>query len=144
MDLDLQQQPIHLQGSSLFSQNIYGEGRIDSSPVPCIPAATIRLKVFINGVRVGTVDDWKKPKYVDVTRRIVPGENVLAVRCENEQSTAGLIVRLQMTMLDDWRGAPGLQPDRPRGIAMERYCYHRQQLGLFGQIGDELDEGKFR
>ena len=57
-----------------------------------------KAEVFINGVRIGTVDDWKKPKNVDVTKRIVPGQNVIAVRCENEESTAGLIVRLQMTM----------------------------------------------
>jgi putative heme-binding domain-containing protein len=54
--------------------------------------------IFINGKRVTSIDNWSKPKYVDVTKRIVPGENVIAARCQNETSEAGLIVRLQMTM----------------------------------------------
>jgi putative heme-binding domain-containing protein len=55
-------------------------------------------EIFINGVKVASVDNWAKPKYVDVTKRIVPGENVIAARCQNEVSDAGLIVRLEMTM----------------------------------------------
>jgi putative heme-binding domain-containing protein len=55
-------------------------------------------EIFINGKRVATIDNWAKPKYVDVTKRIVPGENVIAARCQNETAEAGLIVRLQMTM----------------------------------------------
>jgi putative heme-binding domain-containing protein len=55
-------------------------------------------EIFINGKKVASIDNWAKPKYVDVTKDIVPGENVIAARCENEKSDAGLIVRLEMTM----------------------------------------------
>jgi putative heme-binding domain-containing protein len=57
-----------------------------------------RVEIYINGTRIGAVNDWAKPKYVDVTKRIVPGENVIAARCQNEKSEAGFILRLQMTM----------------------------------------------
>jgi putative heme-binding domain-containing protein len=57
-----------------------------------------RAEIYINGKRVATVNNWKKPKYADVTKDIVPGENVLAARCENKEAEAGLIVRLDMTM----------------------------------------------
>jgi putative heme-binding domain-containing protein len=55
-------------------------------------------EIFINGQKIVSIDDWAKPKYVDVTKRIVPGENVIAARCQNDASAAGLIVRLEMTM----------------------------------------------
>ncbi len=54
-------------------------------------------EIFINGKKVASIENWNKPKYVDVTSSIVPGENVIAARCQNEQAEAGLIVRLQMT-----------------------------------------------
>ncbi len=54
--------------------------------------------IFINGKKVTSIDHWDKPKYVDVTKRIVPGENIIAARCRNETAEAGLIVRLEMTM----------------------------------------------
>ena len=53
---------------------------------------------FINGKKVATVKEWKSPAYVDVTKDIVLGENVIAARCLNEAGEAGLIVRLDMTL----------------------------------------------
>lgn len=52
---------------------------------------------FINGKKTATVTDWHTPAYVDVTKDIVQGENILAVRVTNQVSEAGLIVRLEMT-----------------------------------------------
>ncbi len=57
-----------------------------------------RAEFFINGKKVASNSDWKSPACVDVTKEIVPGENVIAARCENEESYAGLIVRLDMTI----------------------------------------------
>ena len=52
---------------------------------------------FINGKKVATVTDWHTPAYLDVTKDLVPGENVLAIRCTNTVAAAGVIARLEMT-----------------------------------------------
>jgi putative heme-binding domain-containing protein len=52
---------------------------------------------FLNGKKVATVTDWHTPAYVDVTTNLVQGENILAARCTNEVSAAGVMVRLEMT-----------------------------------------------
>jgi putative heme-binding domain-containing protein len=61
-------------------------------------SADDRAEFFINGKKVATVEEWKSPAYVDVTKDIVVGENVLAARCENAGGYAGLIARLDMTI----------------------------------------------
>jgi putative heme-binding domain-containing protein len=53
---------------------------------------------FINGKKVASVSEWKSPASVDVTKDIVVGENVIAARCVNAESYAGLVVRLDMTV----------------------------------------------
>jgi putative heme-binding domain-containing protein len=60
-------------------------------------------ELFINGKRVASVKEWKSPAYVDVTKDIVVGENVMAARCQNETGVAGLIARLDMTIPADDR-----------------------------------------
>jgi putative heme-binding domain-containing protein len=57
-----------------------------------------RAEFFINGKEVASVKHWKTPAYVDVTKDIVQGENVLAARCENKVGAAGVIARLEMTI----------------------------------------------
>jgi putative heme-binding domain-containing protein len=57
-----------------------------------------RAEFFINGKKVASVKDWNKPAHVDVAKEIVMGENVIAARCENEEGSAGLIARLEMTI----------------------------------------------
>jgi putative heme-binding domain-containing protein len=57
-----------------------------------------RAEFFINGKKVASVKDCRIPANVDVTKEIVVGENVIAARCENEESYAGLIARLDMTI----------------------------------------------
>jgi len=52
---------------------------------------------FINGKKVATVTDWHTPAYLDVTKDLVPGENVLAIRCTKTVAAAGVIARLEMT-----------------------------------------------
>jgi len=52
---------------------------------------------FINGKKVATVKDWNSPAYVDVTKYLVQGDNVLAAYCSNTVSAAGVIARLEMT-----------------------------------------------
>jgi len=57
-----------------------------------------RAEFFLNGKKVASVENWKTPAYVDVTKEIVQGENVLAARCENKVGAAGVIARLEMTI----------------------------------------------
>jgi putative heme-binding domain-containing protein len=57
-----------------------------------------RAEFFINGKKVASVNEWKTPAYVDVSKEIVTGENVIAARCENDAAQAGLIARLDMTI----------------------------------------------
>jgi putative heme-binding domain-containing protein len=61
-------------------------------------SADDRAEFFINGKKVASVKDWKTPAHVDVTKEIVVGENVIAARCENVESYAGLIAQLDMTI----------------------------------------------
>lgn len=49
---------------------------------------------FINGKKVATVTDWHKPAIVNVSKYLVHGKNVLAVRGENVVSRAGVMARL--------------------------------------------------
>jgi putative heme-binding domain-containing protein len=69
---------------------------------------------FINGKKVATVEDWHTPAYVDVTRNLVHGENILAVRCENQVAAAGVIVRLEMTVPTS--GSPTYDPKQHAGL----------------------------
>ena len=57
-----------------------------------------KAEFFINGKSVCLVDDWKKSAFVDVSKDIVEGENVIAARCVNAEGSAGLIARLKMTI----------------------------------------------
>lgn len=52
---------------------------------------------FLNGKKVASITDWHTPACVDVTKDLVPGENILAVRCTNSVAAAGVIARLEMT-----------------------------------------------
>jgi putative heme-binding domain-containing protein len=51
---------------------------------------------FLNGKKVATVTDWNTPAYVDVTKNLVKGKNILAVRCENTVSRGGMLAHLEM------------------------------------------------
>jgi putative heme-binding domain-containing protein len=51
--------------------------------------------VWVNGVRVGAGEDWKKVNRFDVRSHIVDGKNVIAVEARNaKDGPAGLLVRL--------------------------------------------------
>ncbi|HEY3861230.1 MAG TPA: heme-binding protein [Verrucomicrobiae bacterium] len=56
------------------------------------------VDVYVNGKKVASVKDWKSPSYVDVSKNIIVGENVIAARVQNQESYAGLVARLDMTV----------------------------------------------
>ena len=73
--------------------------------------------VFVNGVEVVAHHDWMRPVHVDVARRLVSGDNVIAVAAKNDMSSVGLILWL------DWRAR-----QRPRRRASRR-CGTRNAAG---------------
>lgn len=57
------------------------------------------MTVYLNGQQVARSTTWQQPVRVDVKKSIVPGRNVLAVACQNDDSTAaGLILRLSVIL----------------------------------------------
>jgi putative heme-binding domain-containing protein len=51
--------------------------------------------VWVNGVKIGEGDDWKKVYRFDVRKHLVDGKNILAVEARNTKpGPAGLLVRL--------------------------------------------------
>ena len=53
-----------------------------------------RQRVWLNGHDIGASKDWMTPSVYDVTDRLRPGRNVLAVEAANEDGPAGLIASL--------------------------------------------------
>ena len=63
-------------------------------------------EVYINGRRVGTSKASEQIDTIDVSSLVKPGDNIIAVRCENlEGTTAGLFARLYAKPKGEgWRG----------------------------------------
>lgn len=55
------------------------------------------MKVFINGQPVAKSDSWENVTREDVTRAITVGENVLAIRGQNEGGSAAMLAKLTIT-----------------------------------------------
>jgi putative heme-binding domain-containing protein len=60
-------------------------------------AADNQATVWLNGQPAGRSDSHERAAYSDVTSRIKPGENVLAVRAVNNDGPAGVLVSLEIT-----------------------------------------------
>ncbi len=59
-------------------------------------AADNQATVWLNGEAAGSSDSHERAASSDVTRRLKPGENVLAIRAANQDGPAGLLVRLEI------------------------------------------------
>lgn len=69
-------------------QKVVDEGTLDIT-------ADNQFTVWVNGVEVGSGDNWRQVYQYDVTKLLVHGKNVIAVKATNtEPSPAGLLVRL--------------------------------------------------
>ncbi|NQT53781.1 hypothetical protein HQ576_17120, partial [bacterium] len=104
-------------------------------------------EAFLNGTRVGTQDTWERVAVLDVTKRVHPGRNVLAVRAENKPfhaaNPAGLIARLvvhlaggtQLTVVTDasWR-ATATPHERWAHVAFDDSAWKPARIAApFGQ-----------
>lgn len=75
------------------------------------PAASAKLKVacdngckvFLNGKLVVTNEDWNKPSTLEVKEGLVAGVNKVRVEAKNEGGTAGLLLSLEVSLLDGTR-----------------------------------------
>ena len=69
---------------------------------------------FINGKKVASVKDWHSPAYADVTKHLVRGENILAIRGENKASKGGVLFRLELTSASS--GPAAYDPQQHAGL----------------------------
>lgn len=60
-------------------------------------------KVFLNGQLVVTNPDWNQPSTADVKAGLLSGANKLRVEAKNEGGAAGLVVSLEVSLLDGTR-----------------------------------------
>lgn len=56
--------------------------------------------VYVNGVKVGAGNDWKRVDKHDVAKHLRPGKNVLALEAVNQGGVAGVIARLRIQTTD--------------------------------------------
>jgi len=56
--------------------------------------------VYLNGKKVTESTEWERSTILDVTKALIPGRNLLAVRGRNTDGPAGLILRLTINKAD--------------------------------------------
>jgi putative heme-binding domain-containing protein len=79
--------------SACFRRTFSWEGRVRSAALAA--ACDNELVAYINGVKVLEHRQWQRPARIDVKRHLVDGENVIAVECRNDgSSAAGLLLQL--------------------------------------------------
>jgi putative heme-binding domain-containing protein len=66
-------------------------------------ASDNEASVLLNGKPVLENKEWGEPTRANVTREIVVGENLLAVRARNRAGPAALLLKLELTRLDGQR-----------------------------------------
>jgi len=58
------------------------------------------MVVYLNGQKVSENTTWERVTIVDVTKRLIPGRNLIAVQGKNTDGIAGLILRLTINKSD--------------------------------------------
>jgi putative heme-binding domain-containing protein len=83
-------------------------------------SADARGELYFNGSKVGTIDDWAKPVTVNVTGKMVRGENVIAAHCTGGDKHRGLIVRLTLTQSTLGSAGTNYDPKQHAGLRAVR------------------------
>lgn len=98
--------PSYWRGSWIWSQNGFGPDntnvwferkiRLDNVPEEAffVAAGDDSFELFVNGKRIGGVNDWSKPGRFEVTQELKKGDNSIIVRVFNFQAWGGLICEL--------------------------------------------------
>ncbi len=79
------------------------------------------FELAVNGLSCGRGDDWNRPAKIDLTQRLVAGENRLEATCRNDSGPAGLVAALDLSFADgttlrvvtdsSWESASPAAPD---------------------------------
>jgi putative heme-binding domain-containing protein len=72
---------------------------VDGSPTNAVltAAGDNQVVVFLNGRQVASKRGWEQPVTVNVTKAIKEGENLVAVRGQNDEGDAAIIAKLELT-----------------------------------------------
>ncbi len=94
------QTPQWIWHSATNSQTVYFRKTFRTPPLTWNARLTVagddRAEVFLNGVSVGSCNDWRQPMRNELSVRLNQGENVIAVRGENRDGPAGLLVHFNV------------------------------------------------
>ena len=60
-----------------------------------------QLTVYLNGMKIGSARNWKTPLKLNLTKRIIKGENVIAVTGLNLGGLGGVVAILEIVEKDD-------------------------------------------
>ncbi|MEX2188480.1 MAG: c-type cytochrome [Pirellulales bacterium] len=100
--------------SACFRRTFTWEGRVRSAAL--VAACDNELTAYVNGVKVLEHREWQSPARIDVKRHLVDGENVIAVECRNDgSSAAGLLAQLTITGSD--RKTTAISTDKSWSVA---------------------------
>ncbi len=105
--------------------------------------------VWVNGVKVGSGDTWKRVERFDVRKHIVKGDNVIAVEARNDGGAAGLIARLAyvpngltvhaLVSDDGWKASKTAAPGWEKVGFDDSKWPAAKVLGPFGKVGPWKD-----
>lgn len=101
-----------------FRKTFTLEGKVQKAVLAV--AADNSANVFVNEKMMTAARGYDRATYTDVTSQLLPGENLLAVRGENENGPAALVVRLeitlankeQLTVVSDASWVTGIETDK--------------------------------
>lgn len=73
---------------------------LSEPPKKAVLAATgdDEIDVWINGEKILSVKGWNEAKYLDVTKKLERGENVIAIRGTNATGDAAILARLEIDL----------------------------------------------
>ncbi len=101
--------------------------------------------VWVNGVKVGSGDDWKRVERFDVKKHLRNGANVIAVEARNDDRAAGLLVRLSYipngdtvkSLVSDgaWKSSKTALPGWEKLAFDDSKWQAAKVLGPFGKVG---------
>jgi putative heme-binding domain-containing protein len=80
-----------------------GHFTIDAQPSRAVltAAGDDQATIWLNGIPVATNRAWNQAVTVDATRAVKQGENLIAIRGQNQSGDAAVIARLELTLPED-------------------------------------------
>ena len=114
--------PLDKPNETIFARRTFELPALAAAEHPPLAILSVscddHAKVWINGQRVATNDNWQEPTQVSVAEAVHGGKNVIALSGINDKGPAGLIVRLSIQLADgsietvatdkSWRMSPAV------------------------------------